>query len=194
MIRLGSVQFSHSVVSNTLQPHGLQHTRLPCPSLSPEVYSNSRPLSQWCHPTISSSATPFSSCPQSFPASQCFPVSRLSASGGQSISASASVLSRNIQGWFALELAGSISLQSKVQLYGLLKTRTTGLMMGVTKQAVAVFGGPLTSRPNDLHLPFSSKRTPHCWPGSKAVVLNLACPSASTRETRKLRRTNPRGY
>ena len=100
-------------MSNSLQPHGLQHTRLPCPSLSPEVYSNSCPLSQWCHPTISSSAAPFSSCPQSFPASQCFPVSRLSESGDLSIRASTSVLSRNIQDWFPLGLTGLISLLSK---------------------------------------------------------------------------------
>ena len=92
---------------------GLQHTRFPCPSPSPGVCSNSCPLSQWCHPTISSSVAPFSSCPQSFPASGSFPVSRLFASGGQSIGASASVLPRNIQGWFPLGLTGWISLQTK---------------------------------------------------------------------------------
>ena len=92
-----------------------QHTRLPCPSLSPGVCSNSCPLSQWCHPTISSSATCFSSCPQSFPASGSFPVSQLFASGGQSIGAwsLASVLPMNIQDWFSLGLTGLISLQSK---------------------------------------------------------------------------------
>ena len=91
-------------MSNSLWPHGLQHTRLPCPSLSPWVCSNSRPLSQWCHPIISSSVAPFSSCPQSFPESGSFPMSWLSASGGQSIGAStsASVLPRNTQGWFPL--------------------------------------------------------------------------------------------
>jgi len=96
--------FSRSVISDTLQPHGLQHTRLPGPSLSPRVYSTSRPWSWWCHLTISSSVAPFSSCPQSFPASVSFPMSQLSASGGQSIaaSASASVLPMNIQGWFPL--------------------------------------------------------------------------------------------
>ena len=101
-------------VSNCLWPHGLQHTRLPCPLLSPGVCSNSCPLSQWCHPTISSSVTPFSSCPQSFPASESFPISWLFASGGQSIGASAStsVLPMNIQGWFPLELTGLI-LRSK---------------------------------------------------------------------------------
>ena len=97
------------------RPHGLQHTRLPCPSPSPRVYSNSCSLSQWCHPTISSSAITFSSCLLSFPASGSFPMSQLFTSGGLSIgaSASASVLPMNIQGWFPLALTGLISLQSK---------------------------------------------------------------------------------
>ena len=85
-----SVQFSHSVVSNALQPHRLQHVWLPCPSPTPRVYSNSYPLSRWCHPTISSSVVPFSSCLQSFPASGSFPMSQFFASSGQSIGASAS--------------------------------------------------------------------------------------------------------
>ena len=107
--------FSHLVVSNSLQPHGLQHARLPWPSRSPRVCSNSCPLSWWYHPTIPSSVFPFSSCPQSFPASGYFPVSQLFASGGQNIgaSASASVLPVNIQGWFPLGLTALISLQSK---------------------------------------------------------------------------------
>ena len=96
--------FSHSVMSNSLQPQRLQYTRLSCPSLPPGVCSNSCPLSQWCHPSISSSFTPFSSCPQSFPASGSFPVSQLFASGGQSIGASVSVLPMNIQSWFPLGL------------------------------------------------------------------------------------------
>ena len=102
--------FSYSVESNSLWPHGLQHTRLPCPPLSPGVCSNSPPLSRWCHPTISSSATPFSSCPQSFPASEYFPVSRLFTSGGQNTGAStsASVLPMNSQGWFPSGLTGLI--------------------------------------------------------------------------------------
>ena len=96
-------------------PHGLQHARLPCPSLSPGVGSDSCPLYQWCHPTISSFVTPFSSCPQSFPASGSFPMSWLFASGGQiiGVSASASVLPMSTQGWFPLGLTGLISLQSK---------------------------------------------------------------------------------
>ena len=93
--------------------HDLQHARLPCPSLLPSVCSESCPLSQRCHPTISSSVTPFSSCLQSFPASRSFPVSWLFASGGQSIEASASVFPMNIQDWFSVELTGLISLLSK---------------------------------------------------------------------------------
>ena len=110
-----SVQFRWSVMSDSLGPHGLQHTRLPCPSLSLRVCSNSYPLSRWCHPTILSSTTPFSSCLQSFPASGSFPMSWLFASGGLSsrISASASLLPMNIQGWLPLELTGLISLLSK---------------------------------------------------------------------------------
>ena len=107
--------FSCAVVSDSLRPHGLHHTRLPCPSPSPGACSNSCPLSRWCHPTISSSVVPFSSCLQSFPASESFIIGRLFASGGQSIgaSASASVLLMNIQGWFPLGLTGLISLQPK---------------------------------------------------------------------------------
>ena len=110
--------FSHWVVFYSLPPHEQQHASLPCPSVSPWVFSTSRPLSQWCHPAISSSVIPFSSCPQSFPASGSFPVSWLFASGGQSIgvSASASVLPMNIQDWFPLGSTGSISLLSKVLL------------------------------------------------------------------------------
>ena len=109
-----SVQFSHSVVSDSLRPHGLQHTRLSCPSPTPRACLNSCPFSQWCHPTISSSVIPFSSHLQSFPESGSFPKSQLFASSGQSIgvSASASVLPMNIQGWFPLGWTGWISLQS----------------------------------------------------------------------------------
>ena len=111
----GSVQFSHSVMSDSLQSHGLQHTRLPCLSPTPGAYSNSCPSSQWCCPTISSSVIPFSSCLQSFPASGSFPVSQFFASGGQRIevSALASVLPMNIQDWFPIGWTGWISLQSK---------------------------------------------------------------------------------
>ena len=109
---LTSVQFSHSVMSDSLQPHGLQHTRLPW---TPGTCSNSCPSCRWCHPTISSSVIPFSSDPQSFPASGSFPTNQFFASGGQSIgvSASTSALPMNIKDWFPLGWTGSISLQSK---------------------------------------------------------------------------------
>ena len=108
------VQFSYSVLSDSLQPHGLQHARPPCPSLTPRVYSNSCPLSQWYHSTISFSVSHFSLL-QSFPASGSFPRSQFFASGGQSIgaSASASILPMDIQDWFPLGWTGWISLQSK---------------------------------------------------------------------------------
>ena len=107
--------FSRSVASDFLWPHGLQHSRLLCPSPSPGAYSNSCPLSRWCHPTISSSVVPFSSCPQSFPASGSFQMSQLFTSAGQSIgtSASASVLPINMQDWLLLGLTSLISLLSK---------------------------------------------------------------------------------
>ena len=113
---MGSISdllFSHSVVSDSLRPHGLQHARFPCPPLSPGICSNSCPLSQWCHKIIQSSVTPFS-CPQSFPASS-FPMSQCFASSGQSIRASAlaSVLPMSIQSWFPLGLIGLISLLSQ---------------------------------------------------------------------------------
>ena len=97
-------------MSGSLQPHGLQHSRLLCSSLSPRVFSNSCPLSQWCHSTILSSVTRFSSCPQSFPGSESFSVSQLFASGDQSIGASASVLPMNVQGWFPWALFESMKL------------------------------------------------------------------------------------
>ena len=114
-VRISSVQFSRSVVSNSLWSHGLQHARPPCPSPAPRVYSNSCPLSRRCHPTISSSAVPFSSCLQSFPASGSFPMSQLFPSGGQSIGVLAltSVLPMNTQDWSPLGWTGWISLLSK---------------------------------------------------------------------------------
>ena len=110
-----SVQFSHSVVSDSLRPRESQHARPPCPSLTPGVYSNPCPSSRWCHPAISSSVGPFSSCPQSLPASGSFPMSQLFTLGGQSIgiSASASVLPMNTQDWSPIGWTGWISLQSK---------------------------------------------------------------------------------
>jgi len=110
-----SVQFSRSVVSDSLWPRESQHTRPPCPSPTPRVHSNSCPSSRWCHPTISSSVVPFSSCPQSLPASESFPMSQLFTWGSQSIgvSALASVLPMNFQDWSPLEWTGWISWQSK---------------------------------------------------------------------------------
>ena len=114
-IYFSPVQFSRSVVTDSLWPHESQHARPPCPSPNPGVHSDSRPLSQWCHPAISFSVVPFSSCPQSLPASESFPMSQLFAWGGQStrVSALASFLPKKYQGWSPSEWTGWISLQSK---------------------------------------------------------------------------------
>ena len=115
MFQFSSVQFSCSVVSDSLRPHELQHTGPPCPSPTPGVHSNSCPSSQWCHPAISSFIVPFSSYPQSLPASESFPMSQLFTWGGQSIGgpAWASFLPKNTQDWSPLEQTGCISLKSK---------------------------------------------------------------------------------
>ena len=135
-------QSSRSVMSNSLCPHGLQHARLPCPSPTPGACSNSCPLSQWCHPTISSSVVPFSSCPQSFPASGSFLMSQFFASDGQSIGASTSVLSMNIQDWFPLGLTGLISLLSK----GLSKVFSITTVKSIHSSVLRFLYGPtLTS-------------------------------------------------
>ena len=104
---ISPVEFSHSVVSNSLQPHESQHARPPCPSPTPGVHSNSRPSSWWCHPAISSSVVPFSSCPQSLPASESFPMSQHFAWGGQStgVSALVSFLPKKSQGWMKSNLS-----------------------------------------------------------------------------------------
>ena len=135
-----SVQFSRSVMSDSLRPHGLQHARPPTPSPTPVVYSNSCPLSQWCHPTVSSSVVPFSHL-QSFPPSGSFQMSQFFASGGQSIgvSASASVLPKNIEDWFPLGWTGWISLQSK----GLSR-----VFSNTTVQTHQFFGAQLSSQSN----------------------------------------------
>ena len=134
-------QLSHSVMSDSFRPHELQHTRPPCTSPTSGVYSNSSPLSRWCHPTISSSVIPFSSCLQSLPASGSFQMSHLFPSGGQSIgvSASTSVLPMNTQDWFPLEWSGWISLQSK----GLSR-----LFSNTTVQKHQFFGAQLSSQSN----------------------------------------------
>ena len=131
---------SCSVMTNSLWPDGLQHTRPPYPSLSPGVCSNSCPLSQWCHPTISYSVIPFSSCLQSFPASGSFPMSQAFSLGGQSIGASASVsvLPMNIQGWFHLGLIGLITLQSK----GLSRVFSAPQFEGINSSACSLFYCP----------------------------------------------------
>ena len=146
-----SVQFSGSVMSDSLQPHGLQHARLPCPSPTPGACSNSRPLNRWCHPTILSSVVPFSSCLQSVPASGSFPMSQFFPSGGQSIgvTASTSVLPMNIQDRFPLGWMGWISLLSK----GLSR-----VFSNTTVQNHQVFGAQLSSQPNSRI---------HTWPLEK---------------------------
>ena len=137
-ISIQLVQFSCSVISDSLQPHESQHTRPPCPSPTPGVHPNSCPSSQWCHPAISSSVFPFSSCPQTLPAS-VFSMSQLFTSGGQSIgvSALASFLPKNTQGWSPLELTGWISLQSK----GLSR-----IFSNTTVQKHQFFGAQLSSQ------------------------------------------------
>ena len=140
-----SVQFSCSVVSNSLRPHELQHARPPCPSPAPGVYPNSRPLSQWCHPTISSFIIPFSSCPPSFPASGSFQMSQLFASGSQSIgvSALASVLPMNTQDKSPLGWTGWISLQSK----GLSRVFPTPQLKSINSLTLSFLHSPtLTSK------------------------------------------------
>ena len=149
--KLVSVQFSRSVVSNSLRPHESQHARPPCPPPSPRVHSDSRPSSPWCHPAISSSAVPFSSCPQSLPASESFPVSQLFTRGGQStgVSALASFLPRKSQGWSPSEWTGWISLQSK----GL-----STVFSNTTVQKHQFFSTHLSSQSNS-HI--------HTWPVEK---------------------------
>ena len=146
-----SVQFSHSVVSDSLQPHESQHPRPPCPSPSPGVHSNSCPSSRWCYPAISSSVIPFSSCPQLLPASESFPMSQLFAWGGQStgVSALASVLPKNTQDWSPLGWTSWISLQSK----GLSR-----VFSNTTVQKHQFFCAELSSQSN-FHI--------HTWPQEK---------------------------
>ena len=144
-------QFGRSVVSNSLWPHELQQARPPCPSQTPGVHSNSCPLGRWCHPDISSSVVPLSSCPQSLPASKSFPMSQLFTSGGQiiGVSALASVLPKNTQDWSPLEWTGWISLQSK----GLSRVFSNTIV-----QTHQFFGAQLTSQSNS-HI--------HIWPLEK---------------------------
>ena len=142
LLIFSSIQFSRSGMSDSLQPHELQHARPPCPSPTPGVHSNSPPSSRWCHPVISSSAVPFSSCPQSLPASEPFPMSQHFAWGGQStgVSALASFLPKNTQDWSPLGWTGWISLQSK----GL----SRGVIYNTTVQKHQFFGAQLSSQSN----------------------------------------------
>ena len=146
-----SVQFSRSVMSNSSRSHESQHTRPPCPSPTPGVHSDSRPSSWWRHPAISSSVVPFSSCPQSLPASQSFPMSQLFAWGGQStgVSALASFLPKNTQNWSPLGWTGWISLQSKA---------VSRVFSNTTVQKHQFFGAQLSSQSNS---PI------HTWPLEK---------------------------
>ena len=148
---ISSVQFSPSVVTDSLRPHESQHARPPCPSPTPGVHSDSCPLSRWCHPAISSSVVPFPSCPQSLPASGSLPMSQLFAWGGQStgVSALASFLPKNTQGWSPLEWTGWISLQSK----GLSR-----VFFNTTVQKHQFFGAQPSSQSNS-HI--------HTWPQEK---------------------------
>ena len=150
-VPLQVLQFSRSVMSDSLRPHGPQHARPPCPSPTPGVHPNPCPLSQWCHPTISSSVIPFSSCLQSFPTSGPFQMSQLFASGGQiiGVSASASVLPMNTQDWSHLGWTGWISLQSK----GLSR-----VFSNTTVQKHQFFGSQLSTWSNS-HI--------HTWPLEK---------------------------
>ena len=141
---VSSVQFSHSVVSDSLRLHESQHTRPPCPSPTPRVHSDSHPSSSWCHPAISSSVGPFSSCPQSLPASESFPMSQLFAWGGQStgVSALASFLPKNTQDWSPLEWTGWISLQSK----GLSRVFSNTTVQSINSSVLSLLHSPtLTS-------------------------------------------------
>ena len=153
--QFSSVQFSHSVISESLWPHESQHARPPCPSPTPRVQSDSRPSSQWRHPAISSSVVPFSSCPQSLLASECFPMSQLFAWGSQTtgISASASFLPKNTQGWSPSEWTGWISLQSK----GLSR-----IVSNTTVQKHQFFGAQLSSQSNS-HIHIWLLEKPQTW-------------------------------
>ena len=152
---INSVQFSRSVLSDSLRSHESQHARPPCPSPTPGVHSDSRPSSQWCHPAVSSSVVPFSSCSQSFQASESFPMSQLFPSGGQStgVSALASFLPKKSQGWSPSERTGWISLQSKGR---------SRVFSNTTVQKHQFFGTQLSSQSNS-HIPTWLLEKPKPW-------------------------------
>ena len=147
----------HWVMSDSLWPHGLQHTRPPCPSATPRVYPNSCSLSQWCHPAISSSVVPISSCLQSFPASGSFPMSQFFASGGQSIGVSPSVLPMNIWDWFPLGWTGWISLQSK----GLSRVFSNTTVQNINSSALSLLYGPTVTYIHDYWICLYTSRVIH---------------------------------
>ena len=156
-----SVRISHSVMSDSLWPHGLQHARLPCPSPTPRAYSHPCSLSRWCHPTISSSVVPFSSHLESFPASESFQMSQFFASGGQSIgvSASTSVLPMNIQDWFPLGWTGWIPLQSK----GLSRVFSNTTVQGINSSALSFLYSPTLPSIHDHWKNHSFDYMDVCW-------------------------------
>ena len=153
--------FSCQVMSNSLRPHGLQHTRLLFPSTPPGGWPSSCPLNRWCHPTISSSVVLFSFCLQSFPASGSFPGSQLFTSGSQSIGASASVLPMSIQGWFPLGLTGLISLLSK----GLSRVFSSTTVQEHQFSVLSLLYGPTPTQIHDYWKNHSLDYTDLCWQG-----------------------------
>ena len=170
-----SVQFSHSVMTDSLRPHEPQHARPPCPSPTPGVHPNPCPSSWWCHPTISSSVVCFSSCPQSFPASGAFQMSQLFASGGHStgVSASTSVLPVNTQDWSPLGWTGWISLQSK----GLSRVFSKPQFKSINSLALSFLYSPTLTSIHDCWRNHSFDWMDLCWQSNisvdKAMLLRL---------------------
>ena len=162
-----SVQFSHSVTSESLWPQGLQQARLPCLTPTPRAYLSSCPLSRSCHPTISSSVIPFSSCLQSFPTSGSFQMSQFFTSCGQNIGipASTSVLPVNIQGWFPLGLTGLISLQSK----GLSRVFSSTTIQSINSLALTLLYGQALTSIHDYWKNHSFDQTDLCWQSNVSV-------------------------
>ena len=195
-----SVQFTSSIISNSLQPHGLQHTRVPCPSPTPGAYSNSCLSRQWCHPTISSSVIPCSSHPQSFPASGFFPMSQFFVSGRQSngVLASTSVLPMNIQDWFPLGWTGWISLWSKglsrvfsntiVQNHHFLGTVQLSHSYMTTRKTIALTRWTFVGKVMSLLFNMLSRLAIAFLPRSKHLLISrLQSPSAVILEPKKIK-------
>ena len=199
-VSVSSAQVSRSVVSNSLRPHESQHARPPCPSSTPGVYSNSCPSSQWCHPAISSSAVPFSSCPQSLPASGSFPVSQPFTCGGQStgVSASASVLPMNTQDWSPSGWTRWISLQSKrlsrvfsnttVQKHRFFSAQLSSHPYMTTGKTIALTRRTFVSKVMSLLFNMLSRLVITFLPRSKHILISwLPSPSAVILEPQKLK-------